>query len=455
MAKVNNFSASYSRGGSTAHFFVKTVTTGFGRRGKLHETPFKDTPFFEDLGRKGREFTIEAYVMPAKMSSSGFTPLNSASANYLDLRNNLVDIIENETGAGIFMHPTMGQMLVVPTDCSTTFDNSQGRIETFSITFVEAGKREGSDSTEFRKQTERKAAKAMEGSKKAFIASDPHLTSRGEEETKLSETMFGGMIDGLKDYVKEMKKNIKSSSTFTAYTTISDNLSDIQEGANEIANFSKSIDDFALELQMQPEKLINSIGSIYFSVATIMSAYSKVTTNPLEGFKNMFSMFKKFKGKASDNRKSLKNYRKRTTKISPIARVKIVEEASNTMIMSLSVVESTIYILNIDFESSKQMIEVKEQLNEMFNEAVLFIGDGDVTTSYNDMLELQASINQYLDDAVLELPSVKTIRTRKVMPAVVIAYNQYEDANKVGEIIERNGISDPNSTPIGDLEVVV
>lgn len=106
-----------------AAFFVSSADTDVGRRTVLHEYPLRDVPFVEDLGRKAREFSIEAFVI---------------GADYMSARDRLIAALEQE-GAGTLVHPWLGQLRVAVRACRIRESSTEGGMATFSITFVEAG----------------------------------------------------------------------------------------------------------------------------------------------------------------------------------------------------------------------------------------------------------------------------------------------------------------------------
>lgn len=107
-------------------FYIAEVQIGAGRRLARHEYPQRDLPYLEDMGRKAREYKIEAYVL---------------GADYMVGRDALLAAIE-KPGPGQFVHPWHGTLVAVVQDCSLTESTQSGGYAKFSLTFVEAGKRE-------------------------------------------------------------------------------------------------------------------------------------------------------------------------------------------------------------------------------------------------------------------------------------------------------------------------
>jgi len=120
-------------------FQIENHSVTFGRRGRLNEFPFADTPFAEDTGRKAREFSITAYV---------------DGDNYLAQRDLLLNAVENDSTAGVLILPTLGDILVKPTGSNTVrYSNRQGGIEFFELSFVESGKNDFPKTTVNTKET--------------------------------------------------------------------------------------------------------------------------------------------------------------------------------------------------------------------------------------------------------------------------------------------------------------
>lgn len=107
-------------------FHIEQGTIAAGRRLARHEYPQRDVPYLEDMGRRAREYKVEAYVI---------------GADYMAARDDLLAAIE-EAGAGQLVHPWHGTLNVTVSDCQLTESTQHGGSAKFSITFVEAGKQQ-------------------------------------------------------------------------------------------------------------------------------------------------------------------------------------------------------------------------------------------------------------------------------------------------------------------------
>lgn len=110
-------------------FKVLDAETLIGRRNVLHQYPFKDEPYVEDLGEDAQEFTIVGYVI--QEPGNGF--------DYFSERDALISVLR-ESGSGTLVHPFLGELIVALSGkarLSETFQ--EGGIARFTMTFVQAG----------------------------------------------------------------------------------------------------------------------------------------------------------------------------------------------------------------------------------------------------------------------------------------------------------------------------
>jgi prophage DNA circulation protein len=84
-------------------FGVTTCEGRFGRSIALHEYPFRDTPWPEDLGRATRKFSIQGFMITDSLVYGG--------GDVSDQIQQLIGAAE-ANGAGTLVHPTLGRLQV-------------------------------------------------------------------------------------------------------------------------------------------------------------------------------------------------------------------------------------------------------------------------------------------------------------------------------------------------------
>lgn len=104
-------------------FLVDAHDASSGRRLAIHEYPFRDEVYAEDLGRSGRTFGVEAYVV---------------GDDYMAARDALIDALE-QPGPGTLRHPYLGLRTVAVQSYRLSETTREGGLARLSIQFVETG----------------------------------------------------------------------------------------------------------------------------------------------------------------------------------------------------------------------------------------------------------------------------------------------------------------------------
>jgi prophage DNA circulation protein len=111
--------------GSWRHvgFVMDAAENKAGRRTALHEYPYRDTVWVEDLGRLPRRFAFQAFIV---------------GDDVYQQRNAMIEACE-QPGPGTLVHPTLGSVECVLIDFTTTDRRERGRVVEFAFAFVVAG----------------------------------------------------------------------------------------------------------------------------------------------------------------------------------------------------------------------------------------------------------------------------------------------------------------------------
>ncbi|MER0046504.1 DNA circularization N-terminal domain-containing protein [Pectobacterium odoriferum] len=113
-------------------FAVVAANGSFGRRQAVHEYPYRDTAWIEDIGRSTRKMTLRGFLLQ-----------DSAKYNAPDVikqRESLIAACE-AFGSGTLIHPTLGELTVSIPEGGLKINESMdsGRVFEFSLTIIESG----------------------------------------------------------------------------------------------------------------------------------------------------------------------------------------------------------------------------------------------------------------------------------------------------------------------------
>jgi len=115
-------------------FAVVTGDGSFGRRQAVHEYPYRDTAWVEDMGRSTRRMTLTGFII---QSSQIYT-----APDVMTQRDSLIAACET-LGAGTLVHPTLGELTVSIPEGGLRLRESKDseRVFEFSLTVIESGLR--------------------------------------------------------------------------------------------------------------------------------------------------------------------------------------------------------------------------------------------------------------------------------------------------------------------------
>ena len=104
-------------------FVLDAGDTAAGRRVAIHEYPYRDDAWAEDLGKLPRRFTIQAFIV---------------GDDCYQRRDDMLRACET-AGAGTLVHPTLGSIQVVLLEFGCADRRERGRVVEFQFTFIVAG----------------------------------------------------------------------------------------------------------------------------------------------------------------------------------------------------------------------------------------------------------------------------------------------------------------------------
>lgn len=104
-------------------FVMDAAETHAGRRTAVHEYPYRDTVWVEDLGRLPRRFNFQAFLVGDDCYQQRAAMMQACE----------------QPGSGTLVHPTLGSVECVLIDFTTTDRRERGRVVECSFQFVVSG----------------------------------------------------------------------------------------------------------------------------------------------------------------------------------------------------------------------------------------------------------------------------------------------------------------------------
>ncbi len=423
MSRLYNFSyqtASF-RGAQFAVFDAEVL---FGRRNVLHEYPLRDEPYGEDLGKKAREYTINAFVI---------------GNNLRGARDALIAAIEGDDSPGTLVHPTLGSLLVIPKDCRIKFDNREGGIEYFTLTFVEAGSN----------------ATPSLGGNTSFLSKSIGLSS-----ISTFANFFKGIfnITGLPDFLHtNALHNLIGTDASTASGGGTDFVSTIQN-LFQTGSFGSDNTDYT-QLTNTLSKFQSSAATDLADPETLASKISGIITQSSDVYLNQDTSNNFIETVRPNNaatmaleaQKRLQNYGDDFI-VPPLTTPERVQEYENqiqlvNLIINISLAQMVIITSDMDFPSRQDALLVRDSVDDYMQAQILSLADRGEDEPYLALVKIRTAMVKDINTRAATLKNKKYIQIRDAMPAIAFAYDQYEDATRDEEIVQRNRVRNPVFIP--------
>ncbi|MFS8930944.1 DNA circularization protein [Cupriavidus taiwanensis] len=367
---------------------------GGGRRLARHEYPQRDEPYLEDMGKKAREYKVMAFVI---------------GPDYRTARDALLEALERP-GSGELMHPFFGRRSVVAGEFGLKESTEEGGMATFSLVFTEAGK----------------------------LAEPDVGIDLPAELAASQETAFDEVANDFAD-------------TFDLSGLPAWSLNDIEATINDFV----SLDAFK---------------AVASEVSSFVSRVADLVTRPLDFANSVISLVRRVTNVASILDMPylpVRSWRTQSVQTETATRGKVVQAqaAVNMLFHRAALVQETVNLRTADGSSAQTAapapLETRQQVEAARQQVLEHFDDHDATPGLqrpsralaSALKALQVDTLVYLRRQAAALPQVYTLQLIQATPAVVLAYDLYQNL-RADEIVRRNAVRHPGFVPAGvPLEV--
>jgi len=380
-------------------FEVESDDATFGRRVEVHEYPQRDLPYAEDLGRKAREKSLTAFVI---------------GDDYMAKRDALLGAFE-KAGSGELIHPYYGRMMVTITDVQVNHSYLDGGMCRFNISFVESGALAYPAAVAATSMQSLQAVDALE-----VVAIDDF--SENFSIDNLPEFAVNDALTGFNEALTSIDGALTSAGVVLGnpLALLSDDLVDLMRTPAELA--SRFFGIFA-----KGGAVINQLSGL--GDINALNILNTLTTLRLAG---LFSSY--------DNGGNTPAR----------ARMASNAHAINTLVRQALITQSAGMVASMPLPVYDDTILIKNELLATIDTELETAND----TSYLALKNLRTKTYADITARTQSAARLKNISPKEVTPALVLAYDLYEDTTRDNEIIERNKIRHPGFVPANTLRVL-
>lgn len=180
-------------------FVMDTASTHAGRRTAIHEYPYRDAVWVEDLGKLPRRFAFQAYLV---------------GDDVYQQRDKMIAACER-AGPGTLVHPTLGTLECVLLDFGTTDRRQMGRVVEITLGFVVASDALNPSSTSSTGDTVSTAADAVDAASAGDLSSS--LDALGVAVPKAATGFVSKFTDAAVDAVNDPVRAVSSVTGLVGY----------------------------------------------------------------------------------------------------------------------------------------------------------------------------------------------------------------------------------------------
>ena len=378
-------------------FFVESASYAGGRRNALHEYPLRDKPYVEDVGRAARKISINAFIL---------------GTNFIAEHKKLIGALEQK-GSGTLIHPFYGEMTVsLDGNFTVNLSTSDGGMAKITMPFIESGELTFPTSKSDTVSKTRLSADSLSGAARSLFAN------------KFS-------LNDMPDFVRESaigKLTDVASTISSTLRSLTPGISGLSTGF--LSNLRSMIDD--------PFGLASAVGGLFDAVKSVVDTPEKAgkVAQTLVGISDK-------SGSASEPVKPLFNTpaREQEAKNENAIDELVRNEALSNAAGAATIMPPVVY---------DDVTEVRDQICDALDKEALYAPP----ETYESIQQLRIDVYKDMTDRASDSARLKEYTPTQTTPALVIAYDLYETAERADEIIERNKILNPAFVPPAPIKVL-
>lgn len=366
-----------------ASFVVPSHDLSGGSRGAVHEFPKKDIPYVENMGKRVKQFSIEAFII---------------GDDYMIDRDAL--ITELDKGSGKLVHPYYGTIDVFCQNYTVRETDTENGMVRFTIQFVQSGALTFPNTViDTVKDVSVKKTAAITASKSAFAK----VYSLLQVPFSVSQNAINTVDMGI-SAIETAKKSVSTASEYKRKL-------DTSKGK-------------VIQLAYDALDLGQEIADIMTFGTNEEDSSSASADNALTQYNEMRDLWE----------------------FAP-EDILVDDDPSMmfaTFMQINSVINAMGLISLMEFKSLDDAIAIRDQVFAKLEELILDVTDDDL---YVKLYDLQTSVSHDVDTRGADLARLGEYTLNNSLPAVVVSHDLYGNIDFEQDIIDRNKIEHPLFVP--------
>lgn len=425
-------------------FAVKAEEAMHGRRQAVHEYPYRDTAWIEDMGRGTRRIMLRGFIVQDSLVYGGGDVINQRRA--------LTEACEMP-GAGTLIHPTLGELTVSIPEGGLRIGGTEegGRAFDFTLTALESGLKvfavTRNDIAAAKIKTNYlKLVSTTVLSTIARVKSEIRGVTQAINTIKGTIAFWTNMVDSTVSEVTNVSSTLKATFGNTRYGryskgSVGGNSSGITgtKKENDTEDTQQRVNQTMAQAVMDRKEITDRIAALDNSatVDDFVERTSQVVTaiiNSTGGVNERISALEKLANALS-------------TTYQQSAADRQIAATINTLIIVLCSGAMASVASEANPSSSNEANLITESVVEQLDRALVVTGDRGDDALYNTLLELRSVFLLTMGGVANNLSDLMQYQTAKPIPALTLANRLYQDASRADELIQSTHVPHPAFMP--------
>lgn len=415
-------------------FAVETGDGSFGRRQAVHEYPYRDSVWVEDMGRATRRLTLTGFIL---QSSRIYT-----ASDVMTQRDSLIAAAET-SGSGTLVHPTLGELTVsVPEGGLRLHENKdEARMFRFTLTVIESGLKvfaitSATDAASTVKTSWLSTVTTIAARVIAEIKGDMRSVSQAIKTLKSTVAFWTNMVESTFTEASNLSNVLKStfgSTRYGRYNTGS--VGGTVSGTSSSTDDTADTDDYAALVDTKIAESVENAATMSAAIATVLAS------SDLDSFStNLQAVYTALLDSVAggsdliDSLETLSGFSDTTYRqdshdsaVASDAQIFI-----NTLTASAMAYAASQYTpANYD-----EATALMRRVATVMDAAILSAADAGYDDVYEAMQTLRSNAVTTLETNGADLARVRTVTYARPLPALNIANRLYQDAARAESLMK-------------------
>ncbi|MBJ8785205.1 DNA circularization protein [Citrobacter freundii] len=416
-----------------------------GRRQAVHEYPYRDTAWIEDLGRGTRRFVLRGFIIQNSQVYGG--------GDVITQRQSLIAACEKK-GSGTLIHPTLGELTVSVPENGLRISGSMenGRVFEFTLMVIESGQKVfaitdsaaagNSVRTNYLKLVSTAVASTL-----ARIKGEIRGVTQAIKTIKGTVTFWTNMVDNSISEVTNLSNVLNSTFGNTRYGRY--NKGSVGGRSSAIAGSAATVDvvdDQGLSDQVTAQSVMDR-KNITDTVDELNN--SSTADEFVQGISDVVNSILNSSGSVNERISALEKLANSTsTEYQQSDSSKAISATINTMIIVLCAGAMTSSAADANPTSRDESEQLAQRVSQQLDEALLLVGDRADDELYNALLSIRTAFISTMMNRSSGLSDLMLVTMAQPIPALTLANRLYQDSSRADELIQESRVPHPAFMPL-------